>query len=540
MDILFIIASSAYLLWITRNILFWVSLWQLKEYRFDRMLIHLKETGQGRELLFSPLSLLKIILIVGYVFVVFNDDLSGPYQLAIVGLYLFQALLVLRENFSNLAKKPVFTAKAIFLIICAFLITLSFFAIPLLDKYLWLLLIDKILTIIIGFIVLVLAFPTEIHRDVQIDKAVKKLKERKDLLVIGVTGSYGKSSTKDYLAQILASRFSTLKTHGTNNTPIGIAKTILDQLDKTIKIFVVEMGAYKRGEISSMCKIVHPKIGILTAVNDQHLSLFKTIENTKKAKYELIESLPKNGLALFNGNNAITATMFTQTKKPKVLYTTSTAHTSQKTDQKQSKIITAYNIGVKKNELLFDVDIDGETLHLRTHLLGAHNIENILPGVYVAKHLGMKTGQIQDAVSRLKSLPKTMIRYVLSNGVTIVDDTFNANPEAVVAALSYIKVYTKKRILVLQPMIELGKRAKDEHYRVAKEISKTCDHLFLTNGNFYSSIMKGIHDGKGKCIVEVGNANTIAEYLQNHAKKDDVIIFEGKEAAYVMDKVLEK
>ncbi len=538
MDILFIIASSAYLLWITRNILFWVSLWQLKEYRFDRMLIHLKETGQGRELLFSPLSILKIVLIVGYVFVVFNDDLTVPYQFAIVGLYLFQALLVLRENFSNLAKKPVFTAKAIFLIITAFLITLLLFAFPLLDKYLWLLLIDKVLTIIIGIVVLVLAFPTEIHRDIQIEKAVKKLKERKDLLVIGVTGSYGKSSTKDYLAQILATRFPTLKTHGTNNTPIGIAKTILDQLDKTIKIFVVEMGAYKRGEISSMCKIVHPKIGILTAVNDQHLSLFKTIENTKKAKYELIDSLPKNGLALFNGNNQITEAMFTRTKKPKVLYTTNTA--SQKTDQKQSKIIKAYNIEVKKNELIFDVDIDEETLHLRTPLLGAHNIENILPGVYLAKHLGMKTKQIQDAVAGLKSLPKTMIRYVLSNGVTIVDDTFNANPEAVVAALSYIKIYSKKRILVLQPMIELGKRAKDEHYRVAKEISKTCDHLFLTNGNFYSAVMRGIHDGKGKCIVEVGNANTIAEYLQNHTKKDDVIAFEGKEAAYVMDKVLEK
>ncbi len=534
MQILFIATSVLFFLWIIRNILFQVALWQLKEYRFDRILIHLRETRQGRQLFLSALSLIKLILIGSYVFVVFHESYFPFYYWALFFVYLISAVLVLRENFLNQQRIPTLTPKTLFITVVTIVIVFFFYAIPVVDKFLWLLLIDKISYLLVALLVFGLSFPTEIFRDIQVNKAREKIKQFKKLLVIGVTGSYGKSSTKDYTAQILCRKFTVLKTQGTNNTPIGIAQTVLQKLNRDTEIFVVEMGAYGRGEIAGMCAIVRPKIGILTAVNDQHLSLFGSLENTKKAKYELIESLPKEGIALFNGNNANALSLYQNTRKKKVLYRTMI----DSVPSGPLPDIVADSVVVKKSGVSFAVHIGDKTMHLAVPLLGAHTIENILPGIYIANHLGMNDEEIKKAVSVLSPLPKTMIYHKLQNGITIIDDTFNANPDAVIAAVNYAKIYKGKKILVLQPMIELGRKTNAEHHRVAKEIARVCDHLLLTNKNYYSSIKAGIDDSKSTCTVEIVSPSEAAEYLSSQTKKGDIIVFEGKEAAYVIEKLL--
>ncbi len=539
MNVLLLITYSLFFLWVIRNIFFWVSLWQLKEYRFDRLWIHLTETTQGRDLLFSPLSLLKWLLFFFYAFAVFNDTLISYFQFVVLGVYIIQAILVLRELYLNIIKKPVFTAKALFLIFATLAIVFFLFAIPLLDKFFWLLLIDRITPFVVSLIVFLLSFPTEIYRDIQIDNAKRKLESFKDILVIGVTGSYGKSSTKDYIAQILSTKFHVLKTKGTNNTPIGIAHTILNGLQENIEIFVVEMGAYKRGEIAEMCKIVHPKIGVLTAVNEQHLSLFKSLENTKKAKYELIDALPENGFGLFNGNNINVYNLYKKSNKRKVIYRSfPTLNEDLKGGTKPD--IYAFTIVQKKTTINFDVKLNNKISHFSTSLLGIHNIENILPGIYLANYLGMKDTEIKKAVAGLMPMSKTMIYDELRNGTAAVDDTYNANPDAVIAALKYMGIYNRKKILVLQPMIELGKKANFEHFRVAKEIGKVCDYLLLTNRNYYRYIRKGLHESGGKCEVKIGNAQELADFIKQKTKKGDVVVFEGKEAAFVLEKLTAK
>ena len=533
MQVLFVATSVLFFLWLIRNLLFQVALWQLKEYRFDRVLVHLRETRQGRQLFLSPLSLIKVFLIGSYVFVVFNESYLSIYYWCIFFVYLFSAIQVLRENFLNQQRIPTFTPKALLMCIITIVIAFLFYAVPIVDRFLWLLLIDKILYLIVALLVFALSFPTEIFRDIQVNKARQKIKQFKKLLVIGVTGSYGKSSTKDYTAQILGSKFTILKTQGTNNTPIGIAQTILRKLNPGTEIFVVEMGAYGRHEIAGMCAIVRPKIGILTAVNDQHLALFGSLENTKKTKYELIESLPKDGIALFNGNNPNVRALYKNTKKNKILYGTTNA---EMLDARPD--IFADTIVVRKTSISFTVHIKDKTMRLEVPLLGAHSIENILPGIYIADHLGMGEDEIKKAVSVLSPLPKTMIYHKLQNGVTIIDDTFNANPDAIIAALNYAKIYKRKKILVLQPMIELGKKTNDEHYRVAKEIARICDLVMLTNRNYFPSIKKGIDESKSKCKIEIFQPSQAAEYLASHTKNGDIVIFEGKEAAYVIEKLL--
>ncbi|MDO8461041.1 MAG: Mur ligase family protein [bacterium] len=529
---MFLITSILFFIWIIKNIFFWVSLWQIKEYRFDRLMLHFRETLQGKNLFFSPLLFLKWIGIIGYIPVILNRSLTFSYDVFVLSIFTLQILITLREVFERGIRRPAFTLKALFIIGLTFSILLLLLGFPLLDSFVWLLILDRLVPLFIFIFVTSFSLPTEFYYDIAISRGTKKIKARNDLVVIGVTGSYGKSSTKEYIAQILAKKFRVLKTQGTNNTPIGIARTIQEGLRKNTEIFVVEMGAYKRGEIAYMCQIVHPTIGVLTAVSDQHLSLFGSLENTREAKYELIQALPKDGLGLFNGNNKIAYDLYKHALRRKILYKTSDSFVRVGAD------IFAYNIIPRKTHIAFDVVMKKRTMHLIAPLIGAQNVENILPGIFIGKSLGMTETDIKKAVSLLSPLPKTMNRHEFSNGLTIIDDTFNANPEAVIAAVSYMKLYKGKRILVLQPMIELGKNTKEEHYRIGKEASAVCDYLFLTNKNFYEEVLEGARNGKGKSIVQVGSPKKISQFINGETTKGDVVVFEGKEAGFVLDAIL--
>lgn len=550
MNFYFWLINVLFFIWTVRNILFWAYLWQLKEYRLDRVIIHLRETGQGKRLFLSPLLILKLILILSYAFVVANNNLFLPYQLFVIlvfGVHLFN---VGKEIYLSILKKPVLTLKSTSLIFFSILIIFLFSLFSPLDKFLWLLFLDRLTPLVVLCLVLLFSIPTEFYRDLQIEKALKKIRHHKNLLVIGITGSYGKSSTKEYIAQILEKKFTVLKTKGTNNTPIGIAKTIISGLKKDTEVFVVEIGAYKRGEIAQMCQIVHPRIGVVTSVNNQHLSLFGTLKNTMDAKYELIEALPRDGLAIFNGNNENSFSLYCRAeregKKKRILYRSFDSSVSIKmTRQKKDYInIVAHNIATEKLFISFDVILNFQNhryrkiSNLKIPLVGVHNVENVLPAIYIAYYLGMSELEIKRALTSFIPLPKTMIKHELRTGVTIIDDTFNANPNAVYAALEYMKSYKHKKILVLQPMIELGKKANIEHYQVAREISEVCDFLFLTNRNFYKSIYKGINDGGRKCKLKVGRISEIEEFINKRTKRGDIVVFEGKESAFVLDRVL--
>lgn len=535
MSLLFIITSVAFFIWLLRNIFFWVYLWQLKEYRFDRVFIHLRETKQGSNLLFSSLSLLKWVLLIAYLYVVFYESYLYLYQFIVSVIFFTQAVVSIREYWSSMLKRPAFTTKALLLTIASFIIVGTLYTVPPIEKFFWLLLLDKITPFIIGFFVFLLSFPTALYRDLEIDKAVEKIRSHRNLLVIGVTGSYGKSSTKEYTAQILGQKFNVLKTKGTNNTPIGIAKTILSSLKNKTQVFVVEMGAYKKGEIEEMCQIVRPKIGILTAVSSQHLSLFGSLKNTLEAKYEIISSLPRSGVGLFNGNNDNVYNLY---KNPPVIHKNKGPRKKILYGTKNGiSDVYATNIKARKNSIIFDVVLDGKVVQMKTPLIGSQNVENILPGIYIGYYLGMHIEEIKKAVTKLTSVEKTMFLHTSSINADFVDDTFNSNPDAVLAAITYMKLYKGKKVLVLQPMIELGRDAREEHYNVGREIGAICDYVFLTNKNFYKDITRGIKSVGKQCIVKVKKPLEIADFLNAKTTKGDIILFEGKEAAIVLNKM---
>ena len=218
--------------------------------------------------------------------------------------------------------------------------------------------------------------------------------------VIGITGSYGKTSTKYILHQILSQKFNTLMTPDSYNTPMGICKVIRGELTAEHEIFIVEMGAYKRGDIRELCNLASPQIGILTAVGPQHLERFKSIENIAKTKYELIESLPPGGLAVFNCDNEICAGLADKREhdgNPVRRYATEPFPVASASERAE---LTATNIQHTDEGLAFTIHTSVGPAEIRTQLLGRHNVSNILAATAVAIECGMPLEEIRVAIAK--------------------------------------------------------------------------------------------------------------------------------------------
>lgn len=538
-EFLFSTVSIFFAISVIRNILFWLHLWQIKEYRIDRLIIHLNETVQGRGLLYGKLALLKYFSIILYAFTIIYPTTSDWYNYVVFVVFGITTISVIKEFRDKKFRIPIITLKIIiiFFIVVATITTFYFFY-PV-DRFFWLLFLDKLTVIIVAVLISFFWIPTEFYKDYLLYKAAKKIPTFKKLKVIGITGSYGKGSTKEFMSIVLSEKFNVVRTHGTFNTALAISRTVLSEISNKTDIFVVELGAYKVGEINDICDIIRPNIGVLTAVNDQHISLFGSLKKTMKAKYELIDHLPKNGLALFNANNPYSLELFKSTRKKKVLYYSSYSDSNiadEKKLEKQAHII-ATNIIVHKLFTTCDIMIPSAwktPLSIRVNVLGVHNIENLLPAVYIANHLGMNREEIKRGALRIFPLPKTLQAYQSRKGVTFIDDTFNANPESVISAVSYTKNYKGKKVIVLQPMIELGKRAVEQHRRVAGIIAKEMDVLILTNENFYSEIEKEFHSANPSAQLFLMNPKNTSMFILKNLRSGDVVIFEGKESSASM------
>lgn len=539
-DNLFFLSSLFFFFSAVGNIFYWLYLWQVKEYRSDRLMVHFRETSQGKKLFFNLENLTKILLLALFLVGVFDNQLIAVFRLLVFLTFFYSAINFFIDLIYKKVKYPIFSFKMIFIAVLTFIIVTFLYLFPLAYNFFWILLIDRVLFLIISFLMFILSIPSEIYKEYVVSKALHKRNKFNKLLVIGITGSYGKGSTKEILNKILSYKFKTLATFGTFNTPIGIAKTILEKLNKNTEIFIVEMGAYVRGEIKRMCLLVKPTIGILTAVNSQHLSLFGSLENIKCAKFELIEYLPPKGLALLNANNENTLDLWKKTKKNKIAYFSQYKNYSKYIDEKITEFdCIAKNIKVNKFNIVFDVLIKSKNFtmsSLKVNLVGRHNAEILLPGIYLADYLGMTEKEIRNSLKTIFPLKKTMEPYILSTGTVLIDDTYNANPSAVFAALSYMNTLRGKKALVLQPMIELGEMTHQAHYEIGYEIGKTCDYLILTNSNFYKDIQNGVSKAKRKCEILVLNPREASFFINNNfPTENDVVVFEGKESAFIFD-----
>ncbi len=418
---------------------FWLWLWQLKEYHIGRFIAHFRE-GQAIKKIISSLWRIKY---------------------------------------------PKFTFKIIVISFVSMFLAILMFSRGLCFSTFLLIL----------FVPLIFQIPTAIWRNRFLEKARKKREQFQNLLVIGITGSYGKTSTKELLASILSKKYRVLKTKEHQNSEVGISQCILDELSSSHEVFICEMGAYNRGGIKLLCDIVKPKMGILTGINEQHMALFGSQENIIKTKFELIESLPENGIAFFNGKNKYCLDLYQKTKIKKILYGQ-------------------------------EAKLPGE--------------ENIEGAKAVARELGMGEEEILKACQEIKDKLSGVKIKKGRNSLDVIDASYSANPDGVIAHLDYLKTQPGKKVIVISCLIELGSASKRIHQEIGQKIAEVCDWAIITTKDRLKEIKEGaVEKGmKENNIFFIENPETIFEKIKILSSPGDMVLLEGRVPQFLIKKLV--
>ncbi len=510
---------------ILRRSLFWLYFWQLKEYRFDRFFDGIRA---NKRILFPVVSIFSFLLVVfsplfSKIEFSFGRYYLTGFEVLVFLLYLFFGLYSFVLLFKKAWALPKFTFKMVFLFVFTIaMIGILFFEInPSLEISIFALSAVVFEIFFIPFILLsagIFQVPIFFAKKWIIRRAKEKMKRLKNLTVIGITGSYGKTSTKEFLAQILSLKYKVLKTKGNTNTEIGVANTVLKDLTSDYQVFICEMAAYKKGEIKAICDIVHPKIGILTGISQQHISLFGTLKNIINTKYELIESLPPEGIAIFNGANKECLKLSKRCNLKKKIYSIPEGD------------VFATNIYESKDFVEFDMIVEKKKERIRLNLLGKQNIENFLGAVACALELGISLSQIKKIAPKIKGSDILMQKKKGKNGAIIIDDSYSQNPDGVLMAIDYLKNYKRKKVIVMPCLIELGRSSPSIHKKIGEEIGKTCDLAIITTGYYFEELKIGaMSEGMKKDqILFLDKTNKILEKLKPYLKRGNVILIEGR------------
>lgn len=326
---------------------------------------------------------------------------------------------------------------------------------------------------------------------------ILKHKKKYGLTIIGITGSYGKSTTKHFLTHILRTTYPALETPGSVNTPLGIARVIIDKLKPEHVFFVVEMGAYTRGEIRTLARITHPDIAIITGISNQHLALFGSQDAIIDAKSELLDELSKNGIALINAQSPFPPRMI----------------------EKKSNRVYYYNV---KNKLLITDELKS-ILTIPTFL---H--ENLEPALILAKHYNIPHNNLLSALKTIHTPSKTMQTLNGLHGATIIDNTFNTSEQSVMAILDYIQnIHGKNIILVTTGIIELGRNeSKRVHVKIGEKLAKLPITAIFTSRDCFAYVKKGA--GEMEHLQLIDDPNLLIRWLSKNITSDSLVILEGK------------
>ena len=301
------------------------------------------------------------------------------------------------------------------------------------------------------------------------ERARKKLEDRPDLIKIGITGSYGKTSTKFVLRDILSQKYRVLATPASFNTPMGLSRVINEQLKGEHQIFIAEMGARHVGDIKELCELVHPKYGLLTSVGPQHLETFGSIENIAGTKYELIEALPKDGIAFFSSDGSYVDRLFAKCEREKY-------RVGFNPDRQPYMLATDIEVGPQGSRFTLKC-ADGESLRCRTRLLGRHNIQNIALCAAVARKLGLTMEEIARGVRIIEPIEHRL--QLIPGAMTVIDDAFNSNPAGSQEALNVLSGFPGRRIIVTPGMVEQGAKEDELNYAFGTQMVNCVDVAIL-------------------------------------------------------------
>lgn len=374
-------------------------------------------------------------------------------------------------------------------------------------------------------------FPAVLVADTTVayGKMARGRREQLNMKVVGVTGSVGKTTTKEMIAAVLESTYQTGKTQGNHNNQIGLPETILGLEDDT-RIAVIEMGMNHFGEMSYLSQIALPDIAVITNIGTAHIEYLGSREGILKAKLEILDGLRPNGLLLLNGDEPLLWAL-KDTLDYKVLYYGI---------ENEACDYRAMNVRQTNDGVSFHLTGSGENFELFVPSPGTHNIYNALAAIAVGLYCGIPAQIIQKALVNFQNTGMRQKIYE-TNDLMIIEDCYNAGPESMAAALSVLK-NTKcsgRKIAVLGDMLELGSISHAEHYRVGRIAAQSADLVFAY-GSYSDLVHQGAVTGglSENAISKFDNHEQMAKMLFNRVKPGDVLLFKGSRGTR-MEHVLE-
>lgn len=496
----------------------YASILQLKEYRWDR-LRDFWHSQQGHHYFRRYGLLWRTFLCTILLFLPANNLTLRYFLLALFAIDTIRfGIGALRHTL----KRPKLTAKAVTIVVAAFTLEAGLA----LYKHSWDIVFGLIILrpLLIALVTFGSNHLTQQLKNWYIFRATKKMAKYPNLIVIGITGSYGKSTVKEYTSHILGKKFRVLKTPGNINTDIGVALFVLRQNLAEADVMVVEMGAYKIGEIDKICQMVKPKIAILTAIIEQHLILFGSLKNVQQAKYELLRAVPADGLVIANADNQLCTEFLPE-------LTCQNQQTFGEESENHPTLIieeSGYRNGFSSGRYTYQ----NREWHLTAPVVGAHQMINLAPSVMVASHLGMSPEEITVASATLPAGDHGLKIFSFGQA-TIIDDSYNSNPAGFTAALEVLSSFssTHTRVVITRGMMELGDSHDEIHEKIAEEIAFCADILVIITPDAAAPLQRGVarlHDKFHLKVEQIYEPTAVRNYLIGLKETNSVILLENR------------
>jgi len=339
--------------------------------------------------------------------------------------------------------------------------------------------------------------------------AKNKLKKIKSIKIIGIAGSYGKTGMKDLVATVLSEKYQVVKTPESYNTPIGIARTILSQVNEKTEILVVEMGEYYSGDIRNICLISPPQISVITGINEAHLERLKSIDNNIRTIFEISQNMKSGGILLMNGKDKYIKNNYKKFVSDQKIYFYSS-----------------------KGKIEFNEDAPGYIYQkLFFPILGEYNLDKIDGVIYLAKKLGLTTQEIDNGLKKIKT-PAHRLQPVLNRekNILVIDDSYNGNPDGVEEAIKTLVLFKKRRKIFLTPgLVEIGSKSREVHQRIGKRLNDVVDLVIFIKNSMTPYIEGGlINAGFNKNnIIWFDSMMEAQNNLGSILKSGDVILFQN-------------
>ena len=493
--------------------------WQLKEYRLDRFKDFL-HSNQGEEVWKDPRFLWRG---VGSLILLFS-----PIPYIAIAVLLMDVLFLLLKH--RKFRHPIFTAKSSLIVLFSFAV--EFFLFKIFPLNLAFILFLRFFTL--SFIVFLFYIPSRLAKLFFIWRATAKIATYKKLTVIGITGSYGKSSVKEFTTHFLSTDFKVIKTPKNINSEIGVAKFILQTDFTGIDFFVCEMGAYKIGEIKTICDMVKPKVGVLTTIAEQHLVLFGSVKNIQSAKYELLRAIPKDGLVITNADNPYCMEYLKDLRCKNI-------ETCGFEEKNRPTFLIVRNTPSTKG-LTFEGIYHKQRGEMELPILGAHQAYNAALALMVAINMDVDPAHIVEAGKIMPPDLQGSLKKYTYGKATIIDDSYNSNPAGFRSAIEVLTLFPskKKRIVITRGMLELGDQSDEQHEKIGGEIAYSCDEPVLITPDFVEPIKRGVPKNYHTNIQYIFDQQKLLAYVKSLKTTDCVVLLENRIPPLVLAEIHQK